>query len=174
MIWSVFGVALAGSDSVGNFLREAYGPEVAFRSRGYLDGEDLSPEESAAVLEAVRLIAEAGYSGEYSLEYLRLAGDLSGEGITLGDLTNKIREGIAKGVDGSRLVHVLEKRSAALKEGRVLVLQLEKEGVNFLDRQMACRVFADYLLRGVKGGDLAASVRGGDLREFPALDRMMR
>jgi hypothetical protein len=35
-------------------------------------------------------------------------------------------------------------------------------------------IFADYLLRGVKGIDLASSVRVGNLKKYPALDNVVR
>jgi len=166
--------AVAGAPDVDSVLADTYGPETAGKCRDYLKAESLPPEERTAVLEAVQLIARAGYPGNCTVEYFALAASLTKADIGLGDLTNKIREGIAKGVDASRLIHVLERRAEALREGKEMTLELEGEGIGFLDRQMAYTVLADYFLRGVKPEDLMADIRDGTLREYPALEKVMR
>ena len=167
-------ISMADWRTIDAILTEAFGSETARQCREYYGELEIPDEQAGTLQEAVKLIVEAGYPEGCPREYLKLAADLSKAGIGLGDLTNKIREGIAKQVDPARLIHVLKRRAEALKEGRVLTLQLEQESVRFLDRQMAYTVFADYLLRGVKGGELTAAVKDGRMEKYPALDNVIR
>lgn len=137
----------------------------------------LLPEEDAfrqAALQALSRMASAGFSPGDARAFLRLAEDLSRAGISLLDLGNKVQEGVAKGASPERIMVILEERASRLKGARTLVLGLESEGVVFLDRQMAYRVLADYLSRGIPGPDLAERVARRDLKDFPALDNVIR
>jgi len=61
-----------------------------------------------------------------------------------------------------------------LKSARVVVLSLENEGVDFLDKQMSYRVLADYLARGVSPDELSTQVLKRDLGDYPALENVIR
>ena len=117
---------------------------------------------------------EAGYPARCPREYLRLAAELSKAGIELEDLTNKIREGLAKKVSPERLNVVIGNRAEALKKARILTLKLVEEGTEFLDRQMTYTILADYMLRGVQAEELRVSVLEGDLSSYPALENLIR
>ncbi len=136
-------------ECIHDLLAEAYGEEVARECSDYYSGLNIPEGMVLSVQEAIERLVEAGYPSGCPLEYLKVAADLSRAGIDLDDLTNKIREGIAKKVEPQRLNRVLAQRAEALKEGRVVVLELEGSGVDFLNKQMAYSVMADYLLRGI-------------------------
>ena len=171
---SLFPAIASGSWSeVDEILKEAYGVQTARECRDYYSSLDIPDSQVATVRDAVERLVEAGYPSGCPMEYLRLAADLSQAGIDLDDLTNKIREGIAKKVSPERLNKVIDDRVEALKEARVLTLKLEQEGVNFLDRQMAYKVMADYLLRGIASEELEAGVLKGDLSKYPALENLL-
>jgi hypothetical protein len=150
-------------------LTEAYGARTARECREFIRSLDFPEDHLSLLRESVGRLVEAGYPEGCPREYIRMAARLAEAGIGPMDLTNKIREGIAKKVEADRLVHVLAQRADALVEGKDLVLELEKEDIRFFDRQMAYTVMADYLLRGVKGEDLALAATSGRMAKFPAL-----
>jgi len=171
---SLFPVNASGSWSeIDKILSEAYGSQAARECQDYYSNLDIPDDQVAAVRDSLARLVEAGYPSGCPKEYLRLAADLSRAGIDLDDLTNKIREGIAKKVSPERLNKVIDDRADALKEARVLTLKLVDQGVDFLDRQMTYRVIADYLLRGVGSGDLEAGVLKGELKKYPALENLI-
>ena len=159
---------------VDTILAEAYGEEVARECSDYYSGLNIPEGMVLSVREAIERLVEAGYPSGCPLEYLKVAADLSRAGIDLDDLTNKIREGIAKKVEPQRLNRVLAQRAEALKEGRVVVLELEGSGVDFLNKQMAYSVMADYLLRGISRDSIMEKVVQGDLGDYPALANLIR
>jgi len=159
---------------VDTMLAEAYGDKVARECADYYQGLEIPEDTVPSVGEAIARLVKAGYPAGCPVEYLKAAGDLSRAGIDVSDLTSKISEGIAKKVSPERLNRVLAQRAEALQEARVLVLSLEGSGVEFLDKQMAYRVMADYLLRGVGPDDLRSGLIEGDLKSFPALDNVLR
>ena len=159
---------------VDEILSEAYGPEVARECQDYYHSVDVPQDQVNSVRDAVVRLVEAGYPDGCPRDYLRMVAELAGAGINLQDLTNKIREGVAKKVNPERLVRVMEQRTEALKRARVLALELEGEGFVFLDRQMAYTVVADYLLRGVSPEDLRTGIVEGSLAKFPALENVLR
>jgi len=158
---------------VDEILKEAYGVQTAQECSDYYSSLDIPDSQVATVKDAVARLVEAGYPSGCPVEYLKLAAELSQAGIDLDDLTNKIREGIAKKVSPERLNKVIDDRVEALKEARVLTLKLDQEGVNFLDRQMAYKVMADYLLRGIASGELETGVLEGELSKYPALENLL-
>jgi hypothetical protein len=171
---SLFPVNASGSWSeIDEILSEAYGSQAARECRDYYSKLNIPDDQVVAVRDSLARLVEAGYPSGCPKEYLRLAADLSRAGIDLDDLTNKIREGIAKKVSPERLNKVIDDRAEALKEARVLTLKLVDQGVDFLDRQMTYRVIADYLLRGVGSGDLEAGVLKGELKKYPALENLI-
>ena len=107
-------------------------------------------------------------------EYLKVAAYLSRAGIELDDLTTKIKEGIAKKVEPQRLNKVIAQRGEALQEARVVVLNLEDGGVEFLNRQMTYSVIADYLLRGISSESIMEKVSQSDFSNYPALENLVR
>lgn len=159
---------------VDTILAEAYGEEVARECADYYSGLAITEDKVPSVREAIERLVEAGYPSGCPLEYLKVAADLSRAGIDLDDLTNKIREGIAKKVEPQRLNKVIAQRAEALKEGRVAVLNLEENDVEFLDKQMAYSVIADYLLRGISRESIMEKVVQGDLGDYPALANLIR
>ena len=159
---------------IDEILREAYGSQVAQECRDYYGTLNIPDDQVAAVKDSIARLVEAGYPSGCPLEYLKVAADLSRAGIDLDDLTNKIREGIAKKVEPQRLNRVLAQRAEALKEGRVVVLELEGSGVDFLNKQMAYSVMADYLLRGISRDSIMEKVVQGDLGDYPALANLIR
>ena len=159
---------------VDTILAEAYGEKVARECSDYYSGLNIPEGMVLSVREAIERLVEAGYPSGCPLEYLKVAADLSRAGIDLDDLTNKIREGIAKKVEPQRLNRVLAQRAEALKEGRVVVLELEGSGVDFLNKQMAYSVMADYLLRGISRDSIMEKVVQGDLGDYPALANLIR
>ena len=159
---------------VDTILAEAYGEEVARQCSDYYSDLNIPEGMVFSVREAIERLVEAGYPSGCPLEYLKVAADLSRAGIDLDDLTNKIREGIAKKVEPQRLNRVLAQRAEALKEGRVVVLELEGSGVDFLNKQMAYSVMADYLLRGISRDSIMEKVVQGDLGDYPALANLIR
>jgi hypothetical protein len=171
---SLFPVDASGSWSeIDKILSEAYGSQTARECQDYYSSLNIPDDQVAAVRDSLARLVEAGYPSGCPKEYLRLAADLSRAGIDLDDLTNKIREGIAKKVSPERLNKVIDDRADALKEARVLTLKLVDQGIDFLDRQMTYRVIAYYLLRGVGSGDLEAGVLKGELKKYPALENLI-
>jgi hypothetical protein len=159
---------------VDKILRDAYGAQAARECRDYYSSLDLPADQLDSVTEAIEGLVEAGYPSGCPMEYLRLIAELTRAGIDLNDLTNKIREGVAKKVNPERLVAVITHRVEALKEARVLTIELVEEGVQFLDRQMVYTVMADYLLRGVKSEELKISIAEGSIDRFPAMENLIR
>ncbi|MDF1534984.1 MAG: hypothetical protein P1S46_00590 [bacterium] len=159
---------------VDSILRQAYGPEVALECESYYGSLDIPEEQIAPIRDAVRILVEAGYPVGCPREYLEFASELARADIALKDLSNKIREGVAKKVSAERLNTVLQQRTKALQEARVIVLGLADRGVVFLDRQMAYSVIADYLLRGIMTNDLEGALLEGDLARYPALENVIR
>ena len=165
-------ISFGSWSQVEEILTEAYGVQTARECSDYYDA--LNIPDDLAVRDSIARLVEAGYPSGCPKEYLKLAADLSRAGIDLDDLTNKIREGIAKKVSPERLNRVIEDRVKALKEARVLTLELVENNIKFLDRQMAYRVIADYLLRGVSTEDLLASIQDGKFSKFPALESVLQ
>ncbi len=159
---------------VDTILTEAFGDEVARDCADYYNSLDIAENEMGSVRDAIARLVEAGYPSRCPREYLKVAADLSRAGIDLADLTNKIREGIAKKVSPERLNKVIANRAEALQEARVVVLNLEESSVQFLDRQMAYTVIADYLLRGVSRKELEEKVVQGDLGTYTGLSNLIR
>jgi hypothetical protein len=159
---------------INTILTEAYGDEVARECSDYYSGLNIPEDRASSIRDAVERLVEAGYPSGCPIEYLKVAAGLSRAGIDFGDLTNKIREGIAKKVEPARLIRVIIQRAEALQEARVVVLNLEEADVEFLDRQMAYSVIADYLLRGISRGPIVEKVSQGDLSSYPALENLIR
>jgi len=122
----------------------------------------------------LEMFHESGFPAGTCLDYVNLVSGLVKADISLGDLTSKVREGIAKGASPERIAVVIRDRADWLKRARVIVLSLENEGVSFLDKQMAYRVIADYLTRGVSPDELTAQVMEKDLGNYPALENVLR
>ena len=165
--------AFSSWSEVDEILREAYGAQAARECQDFYSSLDIPADQVKSVREAVVRFVEAGYPAGCPREYLKLAAELSKAGIELNDLTNKIREGIAKKVSPERLTTVIGHRVKALKEARVLTLKLVEEGTDFPDRQMAYTVVADYLLRGVDSEEILSRVAEGKLEKFPALENVI-
>ena len=159
---------------INAILTKAYGEEVARECSDYYSGLNIPEDKAPSIKDAVERLVEAGYPSGCPIEYLKVAAALSRAGIEFGDLTNKIREGIAKKVEPARLIRVIIQRAEALQEARVVVLNLEEADVEFLDRQMAYSVIADYLLRGISRGPIVEKVSQGDLSSYPALENLIR
>ena len=159
---------------VDAIMQEAYGAQAVRECQDHYKGLDLADDQAAVVREGIAILVQAGYPSGCPKEYLKLVAQLSRAGIHLNDLTNKIREGVAKNVSPVRLTAVITRRAEALLEARVLTLKLAGEKVEFLDRQMTYTVIGDYLLRGVKPEELMAGVLNGDLGQYPALERLIR
>jgi hypothetical protein len=155
-------------------LSSVYGADAAAECSQYYSQLDLTRDEADIVEGAVKMLAEAGFPFPCPRDYLRMVTDLSRAGIELGDLSLKIQEAVAKKVEARRLIKVLDQRTRALQDARVVVLDLEGAGVDFIDKQMAYTVFADYLLRGVPASNITKEVREGNLDEYPALDNLIR
>ncbi|MDF1526974.1 MAG: hypothetical protein P1S59_12000 [bacterium] len=170
----LFSTSAFGSWSqVDEILTEAYGAQTARECSDYYSTLNIPDDQVAAVRGSIARLVEAGYPSGCPWEYLKLAADLSKAGIDLDDLTNKIREGIAKKVSPERLTRVIDDRVKALLEARVFTLKLVENKIKFLDRQMAYSVIADYLLRGVSQQELMASILEGKLEKYPALDSVI-
>ena len=172
----VFFPAIASSSwvEVDEILRGAYGPQIAQECQDLYSTLDIPADQVKEVRESIARFVEAGYPAGCPREYLRLAAELSKAGIELEDLTNKIREGLAKKVSPERLNVVIGNRAEALKKARILTLKLVEEGTEFLDRQMTYTILADYMLRGVQAEELRVSVLEGDLSSYPALENLIR
>ena len=159
---------------VDSILRQAFGPEIARECQDYYGSLNIPEEQVASVRDAIASLVEAGYPVGCPREYLKSASELARADIALQDLTNKIREGVAKKVSAERLNKVVGQRTEALKEARVVVLALVDEGVVFLDRQMAYSVIADYLSRGIQTSELKGALLEGKLKKYPALENVIR
>lgn len=172
----VFFPAIASSSwvEVDEILRGAYGAQIAQECQDLYSTLDIPADQIKEVRESIARFVEAGYPAGCPREYLRLAAELSKAGIELEDLTNKIREGLAKKVSPERLNAVIGNRAEALKKARILTLKLVEEGTEFLDRQMTYTILADYMLRGVQAEELRVSVLEGDLGKYPALENLIR
>ena len=166
-------ISFGSWSQVEEILTEAYGVQTARECSDYYDALNIADDQVAAVRDSIARLVEAGYPSGCPKEYLKLAADLSRAGIDLGDLTNKIREGIAKKVSPERLTRVIDDRVKALLEARVFTLKLVENDIKFLDRQMAYSVIADYLLRGVSQQELMTSILEGKLEKYPALDSVI-
>jgi hypothetical protein len=166
--------AFGSWSKVDKVLRDAYGAQAARECRDYYSSLDVPADQLGSVTEAIEGLIEAGYPSGCPMEYLRLVAELTRAGIHLNDLTNKIREGVAKKVKPERLVAVITHRVEALKQARVLTIELVEDGAQFLDRQMVYTVMADYLLRGVKSEELKISIAEGSIDRFPALENLIR
>jgi hypothetical protein len=123
---------------------------------------------------AFAAMTDAGYPPESFSLLLRLAADLSAAGISVDDLSSKVSEGLAKKVPPDRVMAVLAERADRLKDGRVLVLDLSSEGTAFLDQQMAFRVLADYLSRGVPSAELRRRILTRSFADFPSLENIIK
>ena len=177
MAVALISVPVVGScswDEVDSILRQAFGPEVARECEDYYGSLGIPEEQVAPVRDAVQSLVDAGYPAGCPREYLKFASQLVRADIALQDLTNKIREGVAKKVSPERLDRVIEQRTEALLEARVIALSLADGGVEFLDRQMAYSVIADYLLRGIQTSDLESALLEGKVTEYPALENVIR
>jgi hypothetical protein len=177
MAVALVAVPVAGScswDEVDSILRQAFGPEVARECQDYYGSLEIPEEQVAYVRDAVQSLVDAGYPAGCPREYLKCASQLVKADIALQDLTNKIREGVAKKVSPERLDKVVKQRTEALQEARVITLGLADGGVEFLDRQMAYSVIADYLLRGIQTSDLEKALLEGKIKEYPALENVVR
>ncbi len=177
MAVALISVPVVGScswDEVDSILRQAFGPEVARECEDYYGSLGIPEEQVATVRDAVRSLVDAGYPVGCPREYLKFAAQLVRADIDLQDLTNKIREGVAKKVSPERLNRVVEQRTEALQEARVIALGLEGGGVDFIDRQMAYSVIADYLLRGIQTSDLENALLEGKFADYPALENVVR
>lgn len=166
--------AISSWAEIDQILKEAYGAEVARECNDYYSALTIPDDQVAAIRDAVSRLVEAGYPSGCPVEYLRVVSVLSRAGIHLDDMTNKIREGIAKKVSPERLFRVLEQRAEALLEARVAVLELETKGVDFIDKQMAYSVMADYLLRGIRKEPIMEKIAQGDLGSYPALENLVK
>ena len=166
-------ISFGSWSQVDKILTEAYGAQAARECSDFFDALNIPDDQVAGVRDSIARLVEAGYPSGCPKEYLKLAADLSQAGIDLDDLTNKIREGIAKQVSPERLNRVIDDRVKALKEARVFTLKLVENNIKFLDRQMAYRVIADYLLRGVSPQELMTSILEGKLEKYPALDSVI-
>lgn len=124
--------------------------------------------------QTLETMSVAGYPGEAATGLLEVAGDLSRAGISIHDICCKVREGVAKKAESGRVMAVVADRAGKLKDGRVLVLDLSSEGTVFLDQQMAFRVVADYLARGIPAPELRKRVLARSLGDFPALENLIR
>jgi hypothetical protein len=168
-------VPVSGSwNEVDAILQEAYGEQAVRECRDLYKNLDLAQDQAAAVREGIAILVKAGYPSGCPKEYLKLVAELSRAGIHLNDLTNKIREGIAKKVSPKRLTAVITRRAEALLEARVITLKLVEEKVEFLDRQMAYSVIGDYLLRGVRPQEFMTDILEGQLSRYPALENLIR
>jgi hypothetical protein len=177
LVFALLAVPVVGSCSwneVDSILRQAYGPEVARECEDYYSSLGIPVDQIAPVRDAVQSLVDAGYPAGCPRDYLKFASQLVRADIALQDLTNKIREGVAKKVSPERLDRVIEQRTEALLEARVIALSLANGGVEFLDRQMAYSVIADYLLRGIQTSDLESALLEGKLAQFPALENVVR
>jgi hypothetical protein len=164
----------SGVKEINTILTEAYGEKVAKECSDYYSGLNIPEDKALPIQKAIERLVEAGYPSGCPIEYLKVAAALSRAGIDFDDLTNKIREGIAKQVEPARLIRVITQRAEALQEARVVVLNLEEADVEFLDRQMAYSVIADYLMRGISRGPIVEKVSQGDLSSYPALENLIR
>ncbi len=161
-------------NEIDGILTKAYGTQAARECRDYYSTLNIPDDQVAAVRDVIARLVEAEYPSGCPREYLSLAADLSKAGVDLDDLTNKIREGIAKKVEPQRLNKVIARRGEALQEARVVVLNLEAGGVEFLDRQMTYSVIADYLLRGISRDSIIEKISIGELSNYPALENLVR
>jgi hypothetical protein len=164
----------SGVKEINTILTKAYGEKVARECSDYYRSLNIPEDKALSIQKAVERLVEAGYPSGCPIEYLKVAAALSRAGIDFDDLTNKIREGIAKKVEPARLIRVITQRAEALQEARVVVLNLEEADVEFLDRQMAYSVIADYLMRGISRGPIVEKVSQGDLSSYPALENLIR
>lgn len=142
--------------------------EGAIRAAVAGDADRESLRQAAAVM------AESGYPAEAAPRLLQLARELAQAGIGVDDLASKVKEGVAKKVAPDRVMAVLSERAERLKDGRALVLDLSGEGTVFLDQQMAFRVIADYMARGISREELRKRILSRSLADFPALENVIR
>ena len=159
---------------VESVLMETYGPDVARECGDYYRTLNIKDNMDKDIIQAIRILADSKFPPTCPRDYLRMASELSLAGIELGDMTRKIQEAVAKKVSPERLIRVLEQRKEALKNSRILVIELEESGVEFLSRQMAYTVFADYLLRGVSTDTMKEEVSQGKIENYPALGNLIR
>ncbi len=159
---------------IESVLMETYGPDIARECGDYYRTLNIKDNMDTEIIQAIRILADYKFPSTCPRDYLRMASELSLAGIELGDMTRKIQEAVAKKVSPERLIRVLEQRKEALKNSRVLVVALEEAGVDFLDRQMAYTVLADYLLRGVSKDSITEEVKQGNLKNYPALANLIR
>jgi hypothetical protein len=155
-------------------LRDACSEAVADKAMAILGPVDLPDDELAYLNKTLEMFHESGFPPGTCLDYVNLVSGLEKADISLEDLTSKVREGIAKSASPERIAAVIRDRADWLKRARVVVLSLENEGVSFLDKQMAYRVMADYLTRGVSPEELTARVMEKDLDNYPALEHVIR
>ncbi len=134
----------------------------------------LPAAERDGMRDTLALMGEAGFSPDTREALLDMARELTAAGISTVDLASKVREGVAKKVNGERVMAVLAERVSRLKEARALVLGLVSEGTVFLDQQMAFQIMADYLARGIPAQDLRRRVAKRSFEDFPALGNVVR
>jgi hypothetical protein len=159
---------------IDSVLRNACSETVADQAMAILGPVDLPDDEVAYLKKTLDIFHESGFPAGTCLDYVNLISGLVKADISLEDLTSKVREGIAKGASPERITFVIRDRADWLKRGRVIVLSLENEGVTFLNKQMAYRVMADYLTRGVSPDELTTQVVKRELSDYPALENVIK
>ncbi len=165
---------VAQADEVDSILRKVCNDSVADQVSALQGRVEIPEKEIGYFRETLVMLREAGYSDGLCVEFVGLASGLVRAGISLKDLASKVREGIAKGASTERVRAVIRDRTERLKSARVVVLSLENDGVSFLDKQMAYRVMADYLTRGVSAEEMSHRILDGRLSEYPALSNIIR
>ncbi len=161
-------------DNIRESMRDAYPEEIISRTESILSSSGSADGGQTDIIDTVEWMVSSKLTGSLIIEYLTLASDLSGAGISPADLSHKAREGIAKGVKPERIISVLKSRTDSLKDARVLALSLENEGVVFLDRQMTYRILADYLSRGIKNEEIISKATTRDFSQYQALESVVK
>ncbi len=163
-----------GAEGLRDQLGPAFPAEKVAEAESLLGGLSLPAPEMGKVREGALLLARGAFPPSAVTDFLALCARLNAAGISPSDLVSKVQEGTAKRVESHRVTAVLEDRTGRLLQGRVLVLDLATAGVVFLDQQMAYRVVADYLARGISPVELRDRALRRDLADFPALDNVIR
>ncbi len=160
--------------SMGDVIVEVFAEETVDRASDIFNSLDIEKEDKQGILKTVEWMVSSDLKAEAVLEYLSQASVLSGAGISIKDISHKIREGIAKGISQERIIAVLKDRVQRLKDARVLALTLENEGIGFLDRQMSYRILADYLSRGIPSDRIMSKALKRDFEDYQALESVVK
>ncbi len=151
-------VGLAAAAPVGGATPARGGQRPAEPLIDHAADLGVTPEELEQILGGCRA---AGFTREEVERVLHLVERAKLAGLPQGDLVNKLREGLAKGVSPEGIGRALERKAQTLKRAKSLVDTLVVDGWEARDYRIAVQLVADALDAGLSPAEVLRSVRQG-------------